>query len=355
MIQEDLIGANAQPRDTSYDKVTKSLKEKCFNFFSIGDVYEYYGTKYLQLAKAAPSESSEREKQTKCAVRELCEAAKYWRSKGDVESDGLEMCPLERHCEDLLLLGKVGQEGVVSVCITAAKCFNGDDSATPRVLLSSRPRDWEENLYHGGSVNDPQTCCELSKACYRRLIANIEKVNDSVGLGGGVRRNDSIQSSRNASIMIYQAVDLTKDPIFHNELYEFLDKKNWDDCLLGLNTEHVENFLRERQETDPLKLFNYFNRHGRYNDAVEFMRDRACTENELDIDSRVEVSLPLTQRELYTQFILAPFVNPPPRPPSFLSELLVRYSTVLSKCHAECRYGSQVYEENKILPHYFQS
>lgn len=68
-------------------------------------------------------------------------------------------------------------------------------------------------------------------------------------VGAGVVSHDAVQASdRNIKIMIQKAIDSTDDVLFHDSLYDFLFEKNLDLYLLNLETRHIENFLRQKDE-----------------------------------------------------------------------------------------------------------
>ena len=124
--------------------------------------------------------------------------------------------------------------------------------------------------------------------CYAVLFSKIKQVQEAeyipVGVGA-VLHDFLISTDSSCKSMIHRAVECTKDHDFHQLLHSFLVKNNMSDFLLDLKTVHVENFLREE---DPLRLYHYFCEHQRYHDAMDLMMRLACTDDEEDIQSRVE-------------------------------------------------------------------
>jgi hypothetical protein len=152
---QDLV-CHPTTNDSSIDTtdVTSELAENCYFYFSAGDVHYFRGSNFISDAINSPLLSYERDRYTVCAVDEMCKAAKYWKCLTDVKFIEGFVPPLLEICRKLIHLGERGQEGLVSLCMTAAKSFGGDfeqNQLDIKAYGSDLP-SWERDLYHGGNI-----------------------------------------------------------------------------------------------------------------------------------------------------------------------------------------------------------
>ena len=99
--------------------VMHKLASECHFFFSIGSVHKYHGTNALSIAEESPPFSQKRDQHTAIAINELCKPGIEWDSiLHDVDKTGQSLYTV---CNSFLKLGELGQQGVVNICMSAAK------------------------------------------------------------------------------------------------------------------------------------------------------------------------------------------------------------------------------------------
>merc|ERR1711871_998715 len=144
--------------------IMHKLARECFFFFSIGSVHKYHGVNELRKAEDAPQFSQKRDQHTAIAINELCKPGIEWDSIL-YDKDKTDQS-LRTICNNFLKLGELGQQGVVNVCMSAAKEFMGNyldkgmgifgnSRLNISVVTSNDFNDtlgWERGLYRGEST-----------------------------------------------------------------------------------------------------------------------------------------------------------------------------------------------------------
>jgi hypothetical protein len=240
-------------------QTTKDLEKLCFHYFSAGDVYLHEGNRYLKMALSHPKGSRARESDTVEAVKKLCLAAKYWSHMKDIESSSSKPSRLTEICEDLVKLDENGREGVVSLCMATAANFGGgnEDRGALHAAGKRAKENWIKNLYHSGSVVAEIDKEKARRMCYQTILDTLKKLMTNWHqnlIGRGVLDHDALQPEEYFFLtnMLEFALHEAKDEVFHTMLYDFLLANDMKTYLFKLDTDYIDNYLRER---DPLDYF----------------------------------------------------------------------------------------------------
>lgn len=272
-------------------EITKFLEDKCFHYFSAGDVHLHEGNELLKTALSHPKGSPAREKSTIKAVEKLCEAAKYWSHMNDIENLS-SPSRLTEMCEELVKLDEMGREGVVRLCLATAENFGGGNEVRSLSFHASKgsKENWIKSLYHSGSVVAENDKEKAKKMCYQTILNTLKKLMTDWHqnlIGRGVFRHDDLQSEEDIYLrnILNFSLIRAKDEVFHTMLYDFLLDNDMKLYLLDLDTDYIENYLRER---DPNDFYEYLWRHEKFYPATELMARLAQNGEKIEIIHRIE-------------------------------------------------------------------
>jgi hypothetical protein len=275
--------------------ITKNLSDNCYHFFSAGDVHTLKAAKLFDDIRRLSAEDIVGEDihalMRECSL-EFRRASSFWNSPEYISGDSSE---LRRACSWLAHLNEWGREAIVDVCLTAADNFISDP--VRRNERQRRERQWDANLYHGGSITSEEVRRRCLLETYGVLANSITSYGSSqVLVGGGIVdwNNSSVSLSREKSgehvkEMINIAVDRCHDRDFHDILYESLLASR-SEALLRINSQYIESFLRNR---DPKLLYKYYmidtdGRQPQFRSATELMMELANEDVDRSIEERIE-------------------------------------------------------------------
>jgi len=283
--------------DVSADRLSLTLHEQCFGFYSLGDKLTQEGEHLVgtDIGRA-------------CVL--LRKAAGWWNHSNDVNDDSAFM-----RVVDLLFEyrndGGIG--GIVDVCIKVASNFGGtvkgtegedDDGADSGQLAqfggrSSDVLEWEHGLYHeqdggggggggvvgggvgvgGGfgfstaivAVTDARSPLDARIICYETMLKCIEKLTEY---------GEFQLVNRMISLMV-----ASEDDMLHDKLYGWLLQNDQTERLIWIaGSKRLEKYLRE---VDINLLWRHFVVHDRHDEASQLMSSRACSGERISLDERL--------------------------------------------------------------------
>ena len=200
------------------DRLTNLLSSHCFLYFSAGDRFRYEASKAIASAvqlKMGGTASlhgysgGDVGALTGQGINLMRKASRYWRSADDVVTSS---CVLKKCCGELALLGALGRDAIVDICIATAANF--EDPRDLRAVGTSAllrgeadDSDKERELYHGigGAGMGPSERETARKACYSCLIDAIKASGSDV---------------KNVLHMVERCINTSKDGTFLTMLFD---------------------------------------------------------------------------------------------------------------------------------------
>ena len=271
------------------DHVIDWLTRECSFYFTKGDRCAYEASKLLAVIQkqmksgaglgAGSRQWQELQEQARQCAQLLLGTAQYWRSLETVRGEDSQ---LWLKCTALLELEQAGRDGVVDLCLTAARNFAAPDEATSNGFVVKRnaeifdprttadfgaasqdnfttPSDesntWEQQLYRDSAALSETDRVAGQEACFQCLVQHILTVGTDVRrLGAGIlpstlpsgENGDPLEIAHSAMYkMIVKAVHSCANRTFHALLGDRL-LRDHQNVLLSVHSLHVEEYLASK-------------------------------------------------------------------------------------------------------------
>jgi hypothetical protein len=317
--------------------ILNKYEKECFFYYSLGDRYLISSKKLIYQiyheghALPDPMTGLFHRPEVMKMIEKCCDnylkAVDYWNNNYDMILNLSNNNELKTACNSLLLLGKLGYETIVNLCLKMANKFASSPSSSNLMITDGRTgttttttpsskktmnndylltsgstnttagdilsivRDY--NLFHGGVILSEAMKTEYTKLCYEILsdqIIFVDTYFKTVYDSHDLMKFPTNYTKQVSLLLLQYSLMKCNDVKFHEILYNKLYSMKLNDLLLSINSNYIENFLKEK---NPELLYTYYmsseyNRSPDYLKAIDLMCGLASESGDLSIQYRIQ-------------------------------------------------------------------